>query len=120
MTKVKTTKTTKVIKKEVKKDIETPIKPETSDTLPFRLEITVNDITFKTEGESVKKCLIDFIDSPLYPFGAKTKMFITCFKGKLKRHRIFNTKEARKVLLTMSQKDTAVEILANKLIRELE
>lgn len=118
MTKIKTTKTTK---KEVKKEGEAPIKPETTkDTLPFRLEVTVNDITFKTEGESVKKCLIDFINSSVYPFGAKTKMFITCFKGKLKRHRIFNTKEARKVLLTMSQKDTAVEILANKLIRELE
>ena len=105
MTKTKTKK--EVSKKEVsKKD--------------YYLEASVNDVVFKTKAESILEALKSFIQSPDYPFGAKTKLFFTYGKGKDERHHLYHAQEARRLLLTLSHKPTAIDVLAAKFTRNLE
>jgi hypothetical protein len=114
------TKTTKVAKKVTVAEQDVAVEKAIKVSTKYHIEIKVNDVVFDHSAESIKQALFDFVASPVYPFGAKTKMFIKYSKGKIERHRLFHTQEARRVILTMRSKPIAVEILAAKLTRDLE
>lgn len=81
----------------------------------YSFEVTVNEVTFKTEAVDLKSALSDFIKSPQFPLGVKTRVFMKFGKGnKLVNHTIPVTM-ARRLFSIISHKATAVEILANKL-----
>jgi len=106
--------------KTVSKEVQSTPKETTKKSSVYKLEIKVNDVVFNTQANTIKEALLDFISSPDYPFGAKTRMFIKCKKGNVERHRVFHTSEARRIILTMKHKDISVDILADKLTKDLE
>lgn len=90
-----------------------------SDEPRFTLEVKVNDVEFKTESASFAEALERFVDSPEFPFGAKTKAIFTFGAGKKKKIRIFPPIAARRLLLTMKHKGTSLGMLASKMTQEL-
>lgn len=99
----------KVTKKETKKE-------EVKDT-KYNVEISVNDVVFKTKADSIEEALTNFIDSPEFPHGAKTKLFIKYSKGKETRSRFWHTGIARRLLMTLAIKPSAVNVIAEQLNR---
>jgi hypothetical protein len=115
MPKPKTTKSVEVgsVKSEgVEPKVKAP-KPE------YRLEVSVNDVVFKTEAKSLEAALTEFVQSPEFPVGAKTKLFIVYGKGDVTLKRLYQTPEARRMLTTIAIKPTAVTLLAEQLTRSL-
>lgn len=108
MVKKKTKKVTKTIKTVVK-----------SVTKPYQLEVKVNDVVFKTKAKSMRVALGDFVSSSEFPFGAKTPLLFTFKKGKIERTRRYFPLPARRLLMAMGHKDTAVDILAEKMTLDL-
>lgn len=103
----KTVKTTpkKTVKKENKK--------------PYHLEIRVNDMEFKTDAKDVETALNEFLESPQFPFGSKTSVFITLTKGNKKLKRLWHTPEARRVFRQIQLKPEALNVLATKFNEQL-
>jgi hypothetical protein len=110
------TKTTKSVKSETK-----IIEPKESKVSKndYQFEVSVNDVVFKTKAESLEQALTEFVESPVYPVGAKTKLFFTYSKGDVNRKRLFQTPEARRMLTTLARKPSAITILAEQLTRSL-
>jgi F0F1-type ATP synthase delta subunit len=106
MAKAKTTKA-----KKVEEVVETP--KEKVDGYSF--EVHVNDVTFKTKAVDLKSALTEFIKSPEFPFGIKTRVFMRFGKGKKIVNHTIPVVIARRLFSILSHKANAVEILAIKL-----
>lgn len=93
-------------------------KEEVKPKKDYTLEISVNDLNYKTKAKDLTEALTDFVNSPDYPFGVKTKLIIRYGKGDDIRQRIIPVQEARRLISVISKKTTAFEILIAKLTRE--
>jgi len=110
----------KLVKKETKKvKVEKPIAKPVVKSKPYHLEIRVNDVDFKTDAKDLETALTEFVNSPDFPVGAKTKAFIKYSKGGNERKKIWHTREARRMLNCISLKPSYLSILAEKLTNEL-
>ena len=107
-------KVKKVAVKTVKPKVKT-VKPK----LPFHLEIKVNDVEFKTDAKDLETALSEFVNSPLFPKGAKTTTLINISKGGKTAKRVWRTVIARRMLSIMRIKPEAIKVLAEKLTNEL-
>ena len=85
----------------------------------YKLEVLVNDITYKGSGNDLAKTLQAFVDSKSYPFAVKTRAIIRYSKGKMERQRFYSAMDAKKIFKRMALKEHAVELLAIKLEQEL-
>ena len=103
----------KPVEKKVKAKVETVKKP-------YHLEIRVNDVDFKTDAKDMETALTEFVKSPDFPVGAKTKAFIKYSKGGNERKKIWHTREARRMLNCISLKPSFLIILAEKLTNEVK
>ena len=117
MTKIKKINTVKIPTPEVKlPQDEVDISSEiTKVKYDYTFEVTVNDVTFKTKAEDLKTALSEFIKSPEFPLGIKTRVFMKFGKGKKLVTHTIPVIIARRLFSILSFKDNAVEILANKL-----
>lgn len=86
---------------------------------PFTLEVKVNDVEFKTQEKDLETALKGFVNSPLFPRGAKTTTLITFSNGEKIGKRIWKTVIARRMLSIMKIKPEAIKILAEKLTSEI-
>ena len=107
----------KVEKKVVEKVEVKTVKPK--EKLPFHLEIKVNDVEFKTDAKDLETALSEFVNSPLFPKGAKTTTLINISKGGKTAKRVWRTVIARRMLSIMRIKPEAIKVLAEKLTNEL-
>ena len=97
-------------KKISKPKIEVEKKPK------YHLEVNVNDLEYKGEAESLEQALTDFVNSPDFPFSVKTRVFMKFGKeGEELQTRFYPVIVARKLFKRISFKESALEILANKL-----
>jgi len=85
----------------------------------YELEITVNDVNYISHGETVRDALEGFIESNEFPFGAKTSAVFALRKdGKEAVTRLFPAR-ARRLMLTLEHKSTALDVFAATLERGL-
>ena len=101
-------------KKVVKK---TPTRRTTKN--PFRFEVTVNDVEFKTTAKNLREALEKFINSPVYPFGAKTQAVFKYGIGKNVRVKRLFPAHARRLLLMLKHKPSAADVFAETMAREV-
>src|SRR3990167_2869632 len=81
----------------------------------YHLEVNVNDVDYKGKADSLEQALKDFVDSPDFPFSVKTRVFMKFGKGKDMQERTYPVFVARRLFNRISFRDSALEILANKL-----
>ena len=101
------------------KNIDRVIKKVEKMEKPFHLEVKVNDVDFKTDAKDLETALSEFVNSPLFPKGAKTTTLINFSKGEKIGKRIWKTVIARRMLSIMRIKPEAIKVLAEKLTSEL-
>lgn len=85
----------------------------------YHFEIRVNDVVFVTDANDFETALLEFVDSPSFPVGAKTRAVLTYSKGKSLRTKILQTPMARRILQTIRFKGSALKVLAEKLTNDL-
>lgn len=102
----------KVEKKEVKPKAEKP-------KLAYHLEVRVNDVEFKTDAKDLETALTEFVESPVFPLGAKTTLILKYSKGKNERQRLWHTPLARRQLRILGLRGSAIAVLATKLTADL-
>jgi hypothetical protein len=101
----KTTKTVKATKPA----------PEKKATPAYALEVSVNDIEFKTTGKTLAEALAKFVESGEFPYGVKTRVAIKYSKGKETGKKLMHVPEARRIFNMISAKPTALELFAARL-----
>lgn len=94
-------------------------KSEKKSVDTFSFELKVNDITFETKSSDLKSALVEFIKSPLFPVGVKTRVFIKYGFGKKVVTKTIPVFMARKVFSILAHKDSAVDIFVSKLTAKL-
>ena len=94
-------------------------KPKGAKKYPFSLEVTVNDTHYRGEAVSLTEALKDFVASPEFPVGLKTKTIIRYGKGNDMHQQIWAVPKPRKVFNIISLKPDALEIWASKFEAEL-
>ena len=97
-------KTKKPVKKAVKKE-----------TGLCTLEVSVNDVEYKGSANSLEQALSDFVVSPSFPFGVKTRVFLKFSDGEKSGSQRYGALVARRVFSAISHKPSAVAILASKM-----
>ena len=103
----------KLKEKKVKPKVE---KVEKNPKLDYHLEVHVNDLVYKGQAETLEQALTDFVNNPNFPFSVKTRMFLKFGKeGEPEQSRTYPVFVARKLLNRISFRESALEILANKL-----
>ena len=107
MTKTKTVKKLGSVKEEPKK-------------LKYSFEVSVNGTEYKGHAVTLEKAIADFVVSPAFPFGAKTKAVIKFGNSKDMRIRVYSAMQARRVFNQISLKPTAVKLLAGNFMTQLE
>lgn len=85
----------------------------------YKLNIKVDDVDFNAEGDTIQEALEKFIDSPEFPFGAKTQAVFTVKKGKEQATFTAPAIRARRLFMQFPEKDSALEIFANTLSQHL-
>jgi len=91
-------------------------KAEEKPKLDYHLEVHVNDLVYKGQAETLEQALTDFVNSPNFPFSVKTRMFMKFGKeGEELQTRTYPVFVARRLLKRISFRESALEILANKL-----
>lgn len=111
MTKIKTVKEVKAPKKE--KVVKKEVKKE------YFMEVNVNDLEFKTTGVDIRECLSNFVSDKEFPRGAKTRLFIVYGNKDKTRNRVYHIAIARRLLMTLKNKQSTFDILVNNLNRDL-
>ncbi|MEK7180127.1 MAG: hypothetical protein AAB706_01515 [Patescibacteria group bacterium] len=105
------------MKKKIKKIVnlgaveKVPVKSK----LPYHLEVKVNDIEFKTDAKDLETALTKFVESPVFPLGAKTIAIIKYSKGENEMMRVLHTPEARRTFNAISLKPSYLAVFAAKL-----
>src|SRR3990167_5621654 len=101
-------KTKKPVKKAVKKETDTR-------RGLYTLDVSVNDVEYKGSANSLEQALSDFVVSPSFPFGVKTRVFLKFSDGEKSGSQRYGALVARRVFSAISHKPSAVEILASKM-----
>lgn len=83
------------------------------------LEISVNDLEYKSRAANLHEALVDFVNSPHFPFSIKTRVFVKFDNGKKERSRLYPTAIARRLFRIVSRNDDALELLSAKLSEDL-
>ena len=99
-------------------DKKTTVKPIAKK--PYHVEVSVNDVKFETDADSLELALTEFVASPVFPRGAKTTAIIKYSKGENEMIRVLRPQEARRTLMAIRLKPSSIAILAEKLERGLE
>ena len=94
-------------------------KKKTTRSKPYRLSVQVNGEEFKTEAKDLETALTEFVNSEVFPLGAKTKAFVKYSKGTKEGRQLWNTPKARRVFRTISLKPDSLSLLATKLTEQL-
>lgn len=81
----------------------------------YYVEVSVNDVVLKGSGDSFVAALTEVVNSPDFPYGAKTQVILNYAKGDTKKRRVMQTIIGRKMLNLIALKPTAVEVFAQKL-----
>jgi hypothetical protein len=81
----------------------------------YSLEVSVNDVEYKGSANSVHQALSDFVLSPSFPFGVKTRVMLKFSDGKKEGSQRYGALVARRVFKAISHKPSALEVLASKL-----
>lgn len=108
------TKKEKKVEEVVESETSAEVTPEEKKD-DYTFEVTVNDVVFKTKAVDLKTALSEYIKSPEYPLGVKTRVFMRFGKGKKIANHTIPVRIARRLFSILSHKDNAVEILAIKL-----
>ena len=95
--------------------VEIVAKKKTKKKPPYSLEIKVNDVEFKTDAENLTVALTEFVQSPVFPLGAKTLAIVKIAKGKVERQEIWQTPKARRLFRIIGLKPSALEVLGARL-----
>jgi len=93
-----------------KKPVKKPVKKGS-----YTLEVSVNDVEYKGSANSLEQALSDFVLSPSFPYGIKTRVFIKFSDGKKSGSQRYGALVARRVFSAISHKPSAVDILASKM-----
>lgn len=93
--------------------------PVTKKEPKFSLEVHFNDTVYKAKAETLVEALNDFITSQEFPFSVKTRTLVRYSKGDVTRQRLWFVPEARRTLTLISTKPASLELLAEKLTKEL-
>ena len=87
--------------------------------LDYHLEVSVNDTVYKGDAMSLQQALEDFVKSTSFPFSIKTRVFLKYGKeGEEMQQRTYPVHMARRIFHRISFRESALEILANKLYVE--
>src|SRR3989304_8588968 len=81
----------------------------------YTLEVSVNDVEYKGSANSLEQALSDFVLSPSFPFGVKTRVFIKFSDGEKSGSQRYGAIVARRVFSAISHKPSAIDILASKM-----
>lgn len=85
----------------------------------YELNIKVDDVDETYEADTIQEALEKFIDSPEFPFGAKTQAVFTISKGKESGVLTIPAIRARRLFLQFPEKDTSLEVFASTLSQRL-
>jgi len=81
----------------------------------YFLEVSVNDSEYKGFADSLESALSDYVSSPEFPTSVKTRVFMKFGKGNDVQERTYPVFVARRLFSRISFRESALEILANKL-----
>lgn len=103
-------------KVEKKVEIEKPIE---QPKLKFHLEVEVNEMVYKGDAVTLEQALLDFANSPNYPFPIKTRAIIRVSDGvhTYQQHYFLGT--AQRLFRRMRINHTVPEIMAYKFMDRL-
>lgn len=96
------------------------VKKTTVKEKPYSLKVVLNDEVFETKAETIAKAITEFVNSPVFTSGLKTKVVLTFGDKNMSRTAIYPVPRARKMFSMFAVKGgDAIEIFANQLTRGL-
>lgn len=85
----------------------------------YELEVSVNDILYKTDAPTLAEAITNFVESSVFPVGIKTRVLLTYRTGKTECRKVYSVVQGRRVFSRLAHKPAVIELIAGKLEAEL-